>query len=139
MSLCRRQARFRQQLLPGHHRVVHRVAGRLLKCAHLFDAVQVINEDVRIHQKRSRARGHLRIPGHGLQERLGGPMIHLPEAIHVCETIDGLRLPHAEAPHFRRNGLGEEAVNHVLRDALLFADTDRRDLAFPNEAADGFG
>jgi hypothetical protein len=51
-------------------------------------------------------------------------MIHLPEAIHVCETIDGLRLPHAEAPLFRRNGLGEEAANHVLRDVLLFADAD---------------
>lgn len=48
--LCRSEARFGQQFLLGHRRIIYPVARGIQDLSHPFDTIQLIDEDVRIYQ-----------------------------------------------------------------------------------------
>lgn len=82
-SFCRRKAGFRQQLLSGHRGVVDPVARSIQNFPHAFGAIQVVNENICIHDKRGRRADYLLILGHILQELFGRATIPGSYFIHM--------------------------------------------------------
>lgn len=137
--LCRRKTRFREQLFFGDDGVVDAVSRGVEDLFEALDAVEVIDEDIRVRQERRGAPRHLRVLGHVLQERLRGAAILVSQRINIPAAWNGLWLPHPEPPLLWRKCLRKVAIHDILRDAVLLPDADGGDFSAANEVSDSFG
>ena len=101
--------------------------------------VQVIDKDVRVHEKRCPALDHLLILSHIPQEGLRGSAISVTLFVHLCEASNRLVLPLPVAKLLGGGGLGKVMLNDRLWNSVLSTDANSWNLPLANKASDGFG